>query len=177
MTESCREMKRRIAFRHFFIQIFIVTKDHFFHWRIRFLVDLGSISLIFFRAFFIWKRIMQLFLVTFQLCNFWRQNFVQNIDEIDSQDWFHQHLKSSFYVGRSQERKKTLMTWLSFLHFYDFFKEKMCVKYWWHQHIFVGNYFKSIIFLLLRRSFLLLKGIHFLHYNYLAWWNFTPVGQ
>lgn len=31
------------------------------------------------RAFFVRKRITQLYLVTFQLCNFWRQYFIQKI--------------------------------------------------------------------------------------------------
>ncbi len=32
---------------------------------------------------------------------------------------FHQHSTSSFYARRSQKFKKTLMTWLSFLRFWD----------------------------------------------------------
>ncbi len=43
----------------------------------------------FMQAFFVWKQIAQFSLVMFQLCTFWRQNFVRkkreyNVDEIDA---------------------------------------------------------------------------------------------
>jgi len=38
---------------------------------------LGSISSTFYVRLFLQNQIAQLSLVTFQLCNFWRQNFVQ----------------------------------------------------------------------------------------------------
>jgi len=37
-----------------------------------------------------------------------------NVNEIDGRCQFHQHFTSSFCARKSQKRKKTLMTWLSF---------------------------------------------------------------
>jgi len=41
---------------------------------------------------------------------------------------FHQPSTSSFYVPRSQKRKKILMTSLYFLHFWDLRAQKMLIK-------------------------------------------------
>jgi len=41
---------------------------------------------------------------------------------------FHQPSVYSFYVHRSQKRKKILMTLLYFLHFWDLRVQKLCVK-------------------------------------------------
>ncbi len=56
-------------------------------------------------VFFVQKQIAQLSLVTFQICNFWHQNFVQkmsafNAVEIDISGQFHQHFTSSFIARR-----------------------------------------------------------------------------
>ncbi len=44
---------------------------------------------------------------------------------------FHQHSTYNFYARKSQKHKKTLMTQLYFLHFWDLWAQKLYVERWW----------------------------------------------
>ena len=50
----------------------------------------------------------------------------------DTRGRFHQHSMSSFYARRSQKRKKSCLTWLSFLHFWDLRPAFALVERWWN---------------------------------------------
>jgi len=54
---------------------------------------------------------------------------------IDSWAQFHQRSRYSFYARRSQKCKKTLMTWLYFLRFWDLRAQKLYVERWWNWHL------------------------------------------
>ena len=47
---------------------------------------------------------------------------------------FHKRSTYSFYARRSQKRKKTQMTQLYFLRFWDLQDQKLYVERWWNWH-------------------------------------------
>jgi len=64
--------------------------------------------------------------------------FNSNLD-LMIRSWFHLHFMWNFYVRRSRKAQKIQSSCLSFLHFWDLYAQKLCIKCCWNWTLVVSK--------------------------------------